>query len=468
MTLRVRPVWRGLAVTGALLVAVTASSTTHAEDTPEVVWFQSFGTSSGTSFGFDTVFAVVAHVTGVYVAGRTEGSFPRQEYAGGQDAFLRRYDFDGSEMWTRQFGTEGEDIALDIAADSTGVYLAGSTEGDAFVRKYDFVGTELWMSQFGTSDGDLTYAVTTGPSGVYAAGRLRHSYGPEADSDAFVKRYDSDGNAIWARQLGTAPVEFARAVAVDGSGVYVGGSGFGFPGFLTKYDSNGKEIWTRVLDDRTVVDMVASDGNLYVVGDASDDSQSATCSFHDSLEPPSFLRASEVRPNRIRAPWEHAMLEKYDAVGRLVWTCVVEVLSAGHAVAVDSTGVFVTGTTPETFPSQMSKGGLDAFVRKYDFNGNVKWTRQFGTEWADTAFGISAGSDGVYVGGDVWGAPGGSALVVDAFIAKIAVDVDEPVGAPSLLYLSIAALVLIPSLVVWFLIRGRRRVDSSVRSGSWR
>ena len=44
-----------------------------------------------------------------YIGG---GTLPGQTTAGGIDAFVRKYDPNGTEMWTRQFGTAGDDFAL--------------------------------------------------------------------------------------------------------------------------------------------------------------------------------------------------------------------------------------------------------------------------------------------------------------------------------------------------------------------
>ena len=72
--------------------------------------------------------------TGVYVAGETGGALPGQTRTsgGGDDAFVRKYDRNGNELWTRQFGSAGqfegrvgEDRASGVAADATGVYMGG-------------------------------------------------------------------------------------------------------------------------------------------------------------------------------------------------------------------------------------------------------------------------------------------------------------------------------------------------------
>jgi hypothetical protein len=70
--------------------------------------------------------------TGVYVFGAVSGALPGQTYAGGpDDVFLRKYDPAGHELWTRQFGTAGDDFPMagPVAIDDTGVYVAGWTNG---------------------------------------------------------------------------------------------------------------------------------------------------------------------------------------------------------------------------------------------------------------------------------------------------------------------------------------------------
>jgi len=44
--------------------------------------------------------------SGVYVSGYAVGALPGQTNAGGGDAFLRKYDVNGNEVWTRQFGAQ--------------------------------------------------------------------------------------------------------------------------------------------------------------------------------------------------------------------------------------------------------------------------------------------------------------------------------------------------------------------------
>ena len=173
--------------------------------------------------------------SGIYVAGNTTGPLPGQSYAGGAvDAFLRKYTLDGTELWTHEFGTSASDGVSGISIDGTGIYILGTTEGvlpgqtntglkDAYVRKYDLDGIELWTRQFGTSASEEAYAISVHGSGVYLAGSTQGSFPGENKSgflDAFVKKFDTDGTELWTDQFGSS----ANGISADASGVYVSAS----------------------------------------------------------------------------------------------------------------------------------------------------------------------------------------------------------------------------------------------------
>ncbi|MBI4311362.1 MAG: SBBP repeat-containing protein, partial [Chloroflexi bacterium] len=196
---------------------------------------------------------VAVDSSGVYVVGITDGALPGQTSGGGRDAFVRKYDGSGTEQWTRQFGTASDDEAYAVAVDSSGVYVAGHTFGalpgqtnagslDAFVRKYDAGGGELWTHQFGTASYDEAHGVAVDSSGVYVVGYTGGALPGRTNAgslDAFVRRYDASGAERLTRQFGTASVDLASGVAVDSSGVYVAGSTYGtFPGQTNAVDAD--------------------------------------------------------------------------------------------------------------------------------------------------------------------------------------------------------------------------------------
>jgi len=104
-----------------VVLSVLHAATAWAQD---VQWRTKFGTEGGAEAQ-----GVAADGTGVYVAGDNHGTFPGEPSAGGgpaeTDAFVCRYDGAGAQVWCRQFGTAVEAVARGVAADGTGVYVAG-------------------------------------------------------------------------------------------------------------------------------------------------------------------------------------------------------------------------------------------------------------------------------------------------------------------------------------------------------
>lgn len=72
---------------------------------------------------------IVVHNRDIYVAGVTLGELERCQSSGTWDPFLVRYDQTGNVTWARQWGTEGRDSGTGVAADRTGIYVCGYTEG---------------------------------------------------------------------------------------------------------------------------------------------------------------------------------------------------------------------------------------------------------------------------------------------------------------------------------------------------
>jgi hypothetical protein len=357
----------------------------------------------------------------VYVAGFTSGVLPGQTNSGGIDAFVRKYDLDGNEIWTRQFGTSSTDDAWGIAVDVSGVYVAGTalgalpgqTNAGAFVRKYAVTGNEIWTRQFGSTWWDSASGITTDASGVYVVGWTASAL-QTYTAEAILRKYDISGNEIWTRQFGrlcpVAPAGFGSlrpgdplVIAADASGAYVAGtlwcfSGVGTEPFVRRYDAHGNEIWTRLFATEAYdyAGGIAVDATgVYVVG---------------------WTRASTGE--------SHAFVRKYDLDGNEIWTrpslpvvCCSQ--QAAKAVAVDASGVFVAGWYESPYT-----GGRDALVRKYDAEGTNVWGLSFGTSESDEASAIAVDASGVYVAGSASGALPGQTSA-GAFVRKYDADGNE-------------------------------------------
>lgn len=176
----------------------------------------------------------------VYVGGFTEAALPGQTSDGAGDGFVRKYSTSGTAAWTREFGSSGNDLVDHVSADASGnVYVVGRVAAaldgqvsagsdDAFVRKYAANGTEMWTHQFGTSEPDEAYGVSIDPSGdVFVSGSTTGTLAGQTSlgsRDAFLRRFTSDGSDLWTLQFGSLSDDDGNSVVADGSGnAYVAG-----------------------------------------------------------------------------------------------------------------------------------------------------------------------------------------------------------------------------------------------------
>jgi hypothetical protein len=413
-------VWARGRVRGWSLAVLFLLSLSSAVFGQEILWIRQFGTLQ-----WDHATDVAVDQTGnVYVVGSTYGVLPGQTKVGARDAFVRKYNSSGNELWTRQFGAtwDGGCLALAVAVDTAGnVYVAGTVIGalpeqtsagnwDAFLRKYDAAGNAVWTRQFGTDSSDSVNDVAVdGVGNVYVIG--------QSGQEAYIRKYDSAGNELWTRQFTTA-AGWAEAygVAVDQAGnVYVigrpsGSEPLNFGGFIRKYDSAGNELWTREFGTAAGAEIysVATDeaGNLYIAG-----------------------YTQQALPGQTFMGEVDAFVSKFNSAGDELW---VRQFGTGYCdyawgVVVDTIGnIYVAGSTYGTLPEQTGAGipgyALDIYVRKYDGAGNEIWTRQFGSTENDDARGIAVDNAGnVYICGWTTGAlpEQSNNGWGDAFVAKI-------------------------------------------------
>lgn len=390
------------------------------------MWTREFGTS-----GQDVVYAMVLRSGGVYVGGATMGALPGQTSAGSQDAFVRKYDLDGTELWTRQFGTSGWDTVSAIAAGPAGVYAAGSTSGafdgqtssggvDAFVRKYSSDGDELWTRQFGDWGPEGASAIVSDGEGVYVAGTTSGILPGQTSgggNDAFLRKYDAEGSELWTRQFSSSEPgghDFAQGLGIDASGLYIAGDTTGgLPGqvsqgwtdaFVRKYSSDGDELWTRQFGSPS------ADGALAVVSDGT-----AVYAAGWTLG---------ALPGQASAGSYDMFVRAYDVVGTERWTnqSGTPGVDVAHGISVDASRLYVAGETAGVLPGQASSGKVDAFLRMYDAAGSEAWTAQFGTPEDDIARATSEDAlMGLYLAGSTRGTflNASNAGGEDAFVMRL-------------------------------------------------
>ena len=253
-------------------------------------WSRQIGTATNDYSGF----GVSADGLGnVYISGRTRGE-EGQDFPYPHDVFVAKYDAAGNRLWMQPIATSEDDASLDLAASPLGdLYVAGYTWGtlgnasagsaDAFVAKFDAAGNRVWTRQHGGTLAEFVYGAAADDIGnVFVAGATQGGLsGSTAGSyDAFVLKYDSAGNLLWARQFGTALYDSVSGVSTDQFGNviltgYTGGSlGANNAGsndvFVSKYSASGELLWAHQFgtsgDDSGSSTWTDGFGNFYLSG----------------------------------------------------------------------------------------------------------------------------------------------------------------------------------------------------------
>ena len=328
-------------------------------------WGQQIGTSSiDNGYGVDTDAA-----GNVYWLARTNGRLSGANAGIGNDVVLSKYNRLGRQQWSVQLGSFGNDNPfVDPKVDSnTDVVIAGYTNddlvapnadteippsADAWIAKYDSDGNQLWIEQFGTGEGDETFGLDLdSEDNIYTTGWTRGDLGGpnnlnengEVTYDIWLAKYDPNGNQQWVEQIGTNDFDWSWDVAVDADdNIYTTGWTLGD---LGGSNSGSYDVWVAKYD---------SDGNqqqLMQFGTSGDD--------------------------------------------------------AALGIDVDdSDNYYLTGYTDGDISGAGNAGSYDAWVAKYDSQGNQIWIEQFGTSELENAYEVSVSNGEVFVTGTTEGSLG--------------------------------------------------------------
>lgn len=407
-----------------LMFVVTANGQT-------LEWMRQNGTDD-----FDYCYGVSSDGNGnIYIAGETAGDFGGQQM-GDSDAFVAKLDDSGNVVWSRQLGSLHEDRARDVIVDLLGnVFIGGHTRGalqgpnlgntDAFVSKYDSNGNFAWTCQFGTEENNSVQSVSVdGQGNVFVAGSTRGDLGGESmgDYDAYISKYDSNGALLWIRQFGSTEADLVDGVSFDGLGnVYVGGNTWGDLGGINAGNRDG------------FVCKFDTDGvQLWCRQFGGDDFDFVEDVAADVLGNVYAAGQTFGDLDGGNAGSADAFICKYDSSGNMMWIRQIgtNVYDRAQSVSADGLGnAYVAGSTSGSLAGPAAGNG-DSFVAKYDSAGNSLWIRQFGSQGIDDCYGTSAdGTGDVYIGGMTDGNLGGQQFGSrDYFVAKFD-DVPVPITA---------------------------------------
>lgn len=338
-----------------------------------LVWSRQFGAGAGTlSYGVG-----VDNNSNSYIAGYTFAALPGQTQVGVKDYYITKYDTDGNMIWLRQVGCPGAycpGYGISTNAANGDSYVTGTATGalagqtltgneDYFVTKYDTNGNLIWTRQVGAAGG-LTrgLGITNDSTGnSYITGYTTVGLSGQTQNgtrDYYVAKYDTSGNLMWTRQVGTAGGSTnGAAISTDGVGVYVTGyTTVGISGqtqtgindyFVAKYDVDGNLIWTRQ------------------VGAASSYTSAGAITVNENVYLTGSTRAG------ISGQTQNGIIDyfiaEYDVDGNLISTIQTGVAggsSSGNGIIHANQNSYVTGSTNAGLSGQTQLGTYDYFITK--------------------------------------------------------------------------------------------------------
>jgi len=365
---------------------------------------------------------------------------------GACDIFIQKLDSNGNFLWAKQIGGKGTDWAESIITDTKGyIYTIGNfmdtvdfdpgsntfnlvSKGgmDMFIQKLDSNGNFIWVKQMGGIGDDYVYSIKSDANGnIYTTGNFDTivDFDPGIGVfnltsnglyDIFVQKLDSNGNFLWAKQIGGTGYDkcfsitkdsheniyctgaFQNAVDFDpGIGVFNLTSNGLDDFYILKLDSNGNFLWAKQIGgtgyDYDYSITIDANGNIYSTG-----------FFQNTVD---FDPGASVFNLTSNGAYD-IFIQKLDLNGNFLWAKQMGGTDSdnGHSITTDANGnVYTTGSfqnTADFDPNSiifnlMSNGAYDIFIQKLDSNGNFLWAKQMGSNSYDNGISIVCDSHGV-------------------------------------------------------------------------
>jgi hypothetical protein len=266
---------------GIILLTISVFTSTGAREVaedPTLLWSKFYGGIDNEEVNY----LLPTSEQGCLVVGYTE-SFGYGEF-GRPDIWLLELDSDGEPLWSETYGVaDSLEQARHMIETTDGGYLAvgykceqyGFGGGDAILLKIDATGGEQWLRQYGGSEDDGLLFVQPAPDGGYIACGWTRSSGA-GFVDAWVVKFDLDGNMEWDRPYGGSEYDIARTIFRHPDGGYLvtgftNSRGAGsYDAWIFKLDEAGEMEWEKTHGgegyDRAYFSTICDDGNFVLTG----------------------------------------------------------------------------------------------------------------------------------------------------------------------------------------------------------
>lgn len=320
--------------------------------------------------------------------------------------------------WEKSFGGKQSDYLLDaIPTADYGFILAGSSVSDKsgnktsknngdldyWIWKMDERGNMDWEKSFGGSGRDLLYSILHTSDGGFILGGssdsekqtgVKESY-CMGQEDYWVIKLNARGDVQWEKTLGGRGQDVLVKVisAKDGGYLLCGSSSSGkseqkekdsnggMDFWVVKIDSKGRSEWERTLggkyDDVLHTAIITTDGN-YILGGSTNSPAS-----------------EDKRTDNLTGDF---WIVKLDQAGGVIWERTYGGEGSDDLSALVSTrdGNYIAGGNTN---SSYAENGTDAWLLKFDENGEVVWQQSYNVGSMDLLSSLLENKDGSLIAG---------------------------------------------------------------------
>jgi len=355
---------------------------------------------------------------------------------GSLDAYLAKFNYNGSLIYYTIIGGSGDDYSLGVAADEIGnAYIVGETRSpeflsrgtivsDAFIFKFDYNGNIIDYMTFGGSNYDEATGITLDSNGnIYITGRTMSTDFPVTNEayqkakkggyDMFIVKLDPSFRILYSSYIGGSKDDSVEDITIDRSdNIYIAGytSSTDFPITLDALQG------PKGLSDAVIVKFspeMKIEYSTYIGGSDYDfcygiHSIGDTICITGSTNSTDFP-VTVGAYSRIKKGGSDIFITCVNSTGDLIYSSYIggSKDDIGYDITTDQIGnIYVTGaTSSEDFPVtvdayQKTIGGQDAFIIKLHPSNGLKYSTYFGGTGIDEGRGIKVDNLGsIYVTG---------------------------------------------------------------------
>jgi predicted secreted protein len=197
--------------------------------TLDTAWTREYG-GAGEDYGV----TIQQTLDGNYIIAGITSSFG----ANGKNVWIVKIASNGDTLWTKVYGNNLEDVGYGVCSTSDSGYIVAGyingtgqwTAGDLWLLRTDANGDTLWTKIYGTGGEDFGWDVyETSDGGYVVAG--------SSANQMWLLRTDASGDTIWTQKYGGAGMEAALALGMTSDGGYIIG------GYTTSFGFGSNDFW---------------------------------------------------------------------------------------------------------------------------------------------------------------------------------------------------------------------------------